>query len=209
MKNLQRSGPPVLAAAASRCPWYLMVVFRLSSTAALFSLIAFWAARIMFSTIDMIAALSFRECADSCSIADPLRTTCDVMLLAVAWFNALAVVGFALIMCIRWYAEERSYDEARCVTYGLVAINILLKAGDIGLPIALTTHCFAGSLFPPYSNAMHPNHCAAQWCAFGTLYWLYGIYSLIKCMVSGVDLLLNSGTLFRKPGQWYRMRRIG
>ena len=118
------------------------------------------------------------------------------MLLAIAWFNGLTVLGLILVLCIRWNAEERSFEEARRVTYMLVGIEALLKVVDVVLPLALTFSCFPGSIFPPYDSDQG-------------FFANYGLYCLVKVGVGGVDVVVNTGTMAQKPGDWYRMKRIG
>ena len=171
------------------------------------SWLGFCVARTLLFGIDTVAVASFRSCAESCNLTDPPRSTCEALLLAVSWFNGLAVLGFMLVVGIRWFVEERSFDEARCITHLIVTIEILLKCVDVALPLVLTFECFTDSTLPPFDNSM--SSCPKSGCLVGDFFAMYGLYSIVKVLVGGLDLVLNSGTMIRKPSDWYRMRRIG
>ena len=80
---------------------------------------------------------------------------------------------------------------------------------DIVLPLVTTLSCFDDSVVPPFEGAMNPKRCRDRSCRVGDFYALYSIYALVKILVCTADVLLNTRTMARKPGEWYRMRRIG
>ena len=56
---------------------------------------------------------------------------------------------------------------------------------------------------------MNPKKCTDTSCRVGDFYALYRIYALVKLVVGVCDVSINTRTMVRKPGEWYRMRRIG
>ena len=201
---------------------------RLTETERILALPAFWAARLIFFLVDFMAAVNFDECAESCEMTEedmPIEG-CQSTLLAIALFNFFALLALGLTLGIRWFSEERSYTEAKYVTYVLVFLEFALKILDVGLPVVVTMRCFPWSAVPPYHNRMNLLSCELNrtngeekvvngtgvwgpWtpCAVGDLFATYSLYVLAKCGLGLFDLVLNTATLCTKPRDWYRLRR--
>jgi hypothetical protein len=137
----------------------------------------------------------------------PPPRQCDGLLASMATLNLFALIAFAVIVSIRYMAKERAYHEACCITYVLVAFNLLLKLADAALPVATTAQCFPDSVLPPYNSTLSSHNCAVP-CSLGDLYATYALYCLAKTSVGTVDIVLTTGFLLRKPREWYRMAEM-
>jgi hypothetical protein len=160
--------------------------------------------RFAFMVVDMLAAASFGTCSRGCD--EEPYAGCEGLLGFTAVLNFFSVTALLLIVLIRWFSQERSYTDAHLVTSILVLLDVGLKLGDIGTPVMLSAVCFPESVVPPFNNSMHMGNCARPTCPVGNLFAMYALYTLLKALCGGLDLVLNTETLVRKPRDWYRLR---
>ena len=118
--------------------------------------------------------------------------------------NFFAIAAFALIVIVRYAAEERAYQEACVVTYILVLINLALKLADTGLPLVAAFTCFPSSSVFDFNSTLISANCV-QPCVIGDFFAFYALYAYSKAAMGIADVLLSTGFLMRRPWDWYRV----
>lgn len=187
--------------------------YALTEPQRLLALPAFWLVRLLLLVFDVLGAATFGGCADGCGFlaagaagGGAERHGCAGLLATTAALNLFALAALALAAAIRWFTEERSYREACGVTYALVALELALKVADAALPMWTTASCFPDSLASP--NGMTQAACfngnGTAACPVGDFFATYALYAGAKTAVGVADIALNTGTLLRKPREWYR-----
>jgi hypothetical protein len=183
-------------------------------------LFIFWGLRLCFFVIDAWAAWTFPECAEGCSFtrtpnmtaAEDPRETCQGLILSIATFNLFTCMSFIFFLLVRQTSDDRDRTEAALVTRVLILVSFLLKVADIGMAISVYTTCFPDSASPPYDNFMSMRHCegglAKPRCQFADFFALYGIYCILKVLVSTADTVITTPQMWQKSHDWYVARKI-